>query len=118
MKNIIIQCALPILIAAAVLDCSGVASSAPTSNTVVVEGVAFRGGPGTLVSTASDPGGESVAFDGADAVIDLRDVSENASSKEATKPPLTSCAFVMQAVDRGAHRVRLSFGGVGVVDLT
>ena len=118
MKNIIIQCALPISIAAAVLDCSGVASSAPVGNTVVLEGVAFRGGPNTVVTTARDPSGESVAIDGADAVIDLRDVSENASSKEVAKPALTSCAFVMQAVDRGAHRVRLSFGGIGVVDLT
>ena len=92
------------------------ATAGPTkgASVVVLMDVAFRGVDGSTVTLVKDEGVNAVAVDGAKAAIDFEKIVAKAKKKAA----LSSCTFVMRAVDAAAHRVELSFDGLGVVDLT
>ncbi|GAC1530054.1 MAG: hypothetical protein NVS3B10_26310 [Polyangiales bacterium] len=81
---------------------------------VVFKDVAIRGVSGSKVKLAQADGSEAVVVDGASAAIDFPKPPASASGTTA----LSSCSFEVRARDDGAHRLRLGFGDLGVVNLT
>jgi hypothetical protein len=100
---------------AAVLVCAAAAAAPPSNPTeVVLKDVTFRGAGGSTVKLVKAAGNDAVAVDGASALIGFEKIAQKAAGKAA----LSSCTFVLRAIDKKAHRVSFAFGKLGTVSLT
>jgi hypothetical protein len=100
---------------AAVLCCAAATAAPPSGpSEVVLKDVSFRGVGGSTAKLVKAAGSDAVAIDGATAVIGFEKIVEKAAGKAA----LSSCTFVLRAIDKKAHRITFGFGKLGMVSLT